>query len=88
METHPVTKEFLAVVQELSPDHQLQLLQMARALAYPGPSQTPSDVGSRPGGALTERDGFLLVSAKLEGPLVDHREIRDEYMAKVMGPAE
>jgi hypothetical protein len=41
---------------------------------------------SVPKGPLTERGGLLLVSAPLEGPWVDHRTIRDEYLDEILDP--
>ncbi|MCP4663820.1 MAG: hypothetical protein GY856_51200 [bacterium] len=88
MEMHPVTEELLAVVQDLPPERQEHLLELARVLAKPGPSPAAPEAPPVTEGPLVERHGFLLVSAQLEGPLVDHREVREEYLARVMEPAE
>lgn len=37
-------------------------------------------------GPLTERGGLLLVSAPLEGPWIDHRTIREEYLDETLDP--
>ncbi len=89
METHPVNDELLAVVRNLPPERQEQLLELARGMAKTGPP--PLSVPEAPRvseGPLVERHGFLLVSAQLEGPLVDHREVREEYLAGVMEPTK
>jgi len=88
METHSVTEELLAVVQNLPPERQEQLLEVARVLAKPGPPPPVPEAPPISESPLVERHGFLLVSAQLEGPLVDHREVREEYLARVMGPAK
>jgi hypothetical protein len=82
METQRVREELMEVVQSLSPDRQEQLLHWARSLAKPN-RQLPSSSAT---GALVEKDGFLVVRSKLEGPLVDHRQIREEYLDKILEP--
>ena len=54
-----------------------------------GQAEQPSQTAEEPvtEGPLVERDGLLLVSAQLEDPFVDHRQIRDEYLDRVMGSA-
>ncbi len=39
-------------------------------------------------GRLVERDGLLVISGRLEGPYMDHRQIRREYLDQVTGPVE
>ncbi len=85
MQTHPVTDALVDVLRDLPLERQQQLLELARAWTKPAsrpaqPEKSP-DVNS----ALVERDGLLLVSAALDGAFVDHREIREEYLDKLMG---
>lgn len=37
------------------------------------------------GPALVEEDGLLVITGRLDGPIPDHREIRDEYLAGIAG---
>ncbi len=87
MQTHAVTDELIAVLEDLPPDRQRQLLKLARAWRKTGspPAQPHEPATESP---LVERGGLLLVSAKLAGAFVDHREIREEYLDKVMGSVE
>ncbi len=37
---------------------------------------------------LTERNGILIITSQLEGPLTDHREQRDERLERLAGGEE
>ncbi len=88
MGTHPVAEELAAVVRDLPPERQQQLLELARSWRRPETKRvsTPTSPGSK--GPLIERNGLLLVSARLDGPFVDHRAIREEYLNAIQEPME
>ncbi len=85
MQTYPVADELIAVVRSLSAERQRFLLELARAWAKPESPPAQPEAAKVTGGPLVERDGLLIVSAQLDGAFVDHREIREEYLDKVMG---
>ncbi len=88
METHPVTEELAAVVRDLPPERQQQLLELARTWSRPEASRDQAPTSPVSESPLIERNGLLLVSARLDGPLVDHRVIREEYLDAVQEPME
>lgn len=88
MQTHPVSQEFLEVFQALSPEHQEQLLALAKALAKAQESLAKEETVVKNQSPVVERDGFLVVRGELQGPLLDHRTIREEYLDRAMRPSE